>query len=201
MKTFVPTWKLLMSAMRFFPEDVFSREKKETVDYLYQDMFIKRSVHTIISQDCASEIVLAAQALLRWQEDNNIIILDHKKAKEKVLEVIAQNHLPETVEISVVRSLWSAWGLIAELDCIPGRPLKDIVAMFRQDYPGTPEHLLPTVACRAYEPLPLASSAFDIRDWCRAHPRPENDDLLWTFRFGVESDRICQKYNLPEYLE
>ena len=201
-KTSVPTWKLLMSAMNLLPEDLFSKKELEKVDLLYQDLLKKAPAAEIIRQECP-ELEPALQKLQNWQTEEKVTLLEHRRIKDEIMAVIERQQLPETVKIPAVRSLWSFWGLIAELDCIPGRPLKDIIAMFRQDYSGIPEHLLATVVCRVYEDIPLTQSAFEIRDWCRNTPRPEKDidTIKWNIKFGIAAENIRHKYNLPEYLE
>ncbi len=202
MKTFVSTWKLLISAMGCLPEDIFSEEEQKKVDILYLDLFKKQSAAEIINQECP-ELIPVLQKLKNWQKENGITISDHQRIKDEIRVLSAEHKLPDEVEIPAVRSLWSFWGLVAELDCIPGRPQKDIVAMFRQDYPGIPESMLATVVCRAYEHLPLAQSAFDIRDWCHETPCPKErlDVIKWNFNFGMIAETIRKKYDLPEYLE
>ncbi len=201
-KTSVPTWKLLMSAMSLFPEDIFSREESVKVDCFYQDLFTKNSVMETINQECAPQIVFAAQTLQNWQKQNCITICRHQEAKDKVLALIAEKQLPETVEIPAVRSLWSFWGLYCELNCIPGRPLEDIIAMFKQDYPGVPEPMLAEVVCRSSGGYSLAQSAFDMRDWVYEHPQPAGavEKARWAAEFNHVGRLIRLKYGLPEYL-
>lgn len=191
-----------MSEMGLLPED-FTSQGWEEVDLFYQDLFKKKSVLETIKQDCAPEIVFAVQLLQNWQKENNITVCDHKEAKDKVLSLITKKQVPETVEIPVVRSLWSFWGLYCELDCIPGRPLEGIVAIFKQDYPGVPTLMLGEVVRQNYPELRLTDSAFEMRDWCRANPRPadKEEQIRWNFRFGCQAEEIRKKYDLPEYLE
>ena len=187
-----------MSAMHLFPEDIISNMEPDKLDCLYQDL----TAAEIINRECP-KLVPALHKLQSWQKEKGVTVLEHLRIKNKVMIVIAELQLPETVEIPAVRSLWNFWGLIGELDCIPGRPLKDIIAMFQQDYPGTPEPLLSTVVCSIYEHLPLAQSAFDIRDWCHNMPRPEEDWGIaeWNMKFAAAAEAIRRKYKLPQYLE